>query len=746
MMIPRPLQTTTIPRNLLTGIRIPPPSSLLSTNFMQLYTIKISKPGWVIGTAAMLVSVLVGIMLAQNYVAHADAGHSHDEASAVAGTASKYPVVTVFNPIKAQELENGVEASGEVLPGGKADIYPMRDGKVKQLLVDVGSTVKTGQVIGYLYPDLEQNRLAAEVKVKKAELERLKQELPLLDKEEGPLKEKLQSGASYADTAIKLTGDIKNQLAAEYDVKIQVAEAAMASAEKETGSTISKIDVQKDQLLKEIETKLQVNTNAIASLSKEEEANLKKLDAQISGQQQQTGQKSNSLGITSVSAMNDLIDIFGDMVYTDPGIIRSANRFNSSFLKLNLYQLKNNDFNAFHIEMSQFVSSVLANANGTDVKVIKELNSKALDLGKRARDLVSAALMTPEEIASFRSRLDSALEHLNTSASELAAGDITLTTSATELEAEKQRVKAEYEQKIASLEGENTVLNTNKSQVQNLEADQKVLTVTKEQRIRELQGEIANLKTEKARVLADQSAAYNERQSTLNTFQKDLSTLLADTEIKITKTQLDSTVKSAEIASIEGQIGAGEAITAPFDGVITKRYLNKGDSTSLDKPVFALINEDQKFIRFFVSEADRPFATQNKVVTFAPTSAPLEKHTAKIIRVSQEIDKETRTILVEAAIEGDTASLLSQMTVRVSVPVSDDSSMVAVPEQALQQTEDKDTVWIITADVKADKRSVKVAHVKNGYAFISSGLSTNDWVIVKSPVDLKPQLEVDTKQ
>lgn len=712
---------------------------------MKFPVIPLSRSGWIIGTAAMLVSVTVGILLAQNYIAYADAGHAHGDSSEVSGTASKFPVVTVFKPVPAEELENGIEASGEVLPSNKADVYPVRDGKIKQLLVDVGSQVEAGQVIGYLYPDLDQNRLSAEVKVKKAELEKLNKELGLADQETAPLKEKLESGASFANKSIQLTSDISNQLAAEYDTKIMVAEAAIAAADQETGSNLAKIDVQKQQLISEIETKLEVNKKAMDALKKEEEANIKKLDIQISGLQQQTGQKGTSLGISSVAAMNDLIDIFGDMFYTDPTMIRSPNRFNANFQRDLVYQLSANDYNAFTIEMSQFVGKVIALKDNTDIQTIKDLNTQGLSVGKKARDLLSRALLTPQEIAGFRSNLDTAIEHLNDAAGELGAGTTTLATSSAELEAEKQRLKVEMEQRIASLEGENTVLVNSKNQILNLEADQKVLTTSKEQRIRELRGEVENLKKEKLRVLAEQQATNNERSGSLNGLQKDLGILTTETALKKTRNQLEVSLKSAEITALESQIGAGETITAPFSGVITKRYLNKGDSTGLEKPVFALVNDEQKFVRFFVSEADRAFLQIGKVVRFSPTSAPLEKYTAKILRVSQEVDKETRTILVEASIEGDN-DLLSQMTVRVTIPVSDASGMVAIPEQALQMSEDKDTVWIITSDVKADKRSVKVVHTKNGYAFINRGITPQDWVIIKSPVELKPGLEVDTKK
>lgn len=713
---------------------------------MKTPTLQFSRPGWVIGIAATLLSVTVGTILAQNYVASADAGHAHSDSSEVAGTASLYPVVTVFKPVAAEELENGVEASGEILPTNKADVYPMREGKIKELLVDVGSEVKAGQVIGYLTPDLEQNKLAAEAKVKKAELDKLRKELDLVDNESAPIKDKLVSGATFAEQSTTITADIQNQLTAEYDTKILVAEAAIAAAEQETGSNIAKIDVQKQQLLSEIDTKLDVNNKAIASLQKEEEANLKKVDAQINGLQQQTGQQGASQSISSIAALNDLIDIFGDMFYTQPTIIRSPNRFNSNFQRGVAYQLSNNEYHAFIPEMSQFVGKVLALKDDTDLLTIKDLNAQGLSVGKKARDLLSRALMTPEEIADIRADLDTAIEHLNEVASSLATGSTSLTTTSAELEAEKQRIKVEIEQRRTTLEGENAVLINNKNQILNLEADQKVLTVSKEQRLRELRGEVENLKKEKLRVLAEQGASTNEQASSLNDLQKELGILMAETEIKKTRGQMEMSLKSAEIAAIEGQIGAGEAIIAPFSGVITKRYLNKGDSTSLEKPVFAMINDNQKFIRFFMSEADRSFAQIGKEVRFSPTSAPTEKYTAKILRISQEVDKETRTILVEASINGDSADLLTQMTVRATVPVSDASGMVAVPEQALEMSEDKDTVWIVTTDIKADKRSVKVANTKNGYAFISAGITSQDWVIIKSPVDLKPGLEIETKK
>lgn len=264
----------------------------------------------------------------------------------------------------------------------------------------------------------------------------------------------------------------------------------------------------------------------------------------------------------------------------------------------------------------------------------------------------------------------------------------------------------------------------------------------------EADSDVKSLEAEKLRILATTDSQIGQ-------IAPERTKLQATTQQKIVEIQggrknadLDTEIIAADIVRLQQQMGAGRTVVAPFSGVITKRYVNAGESVTLEKPVFNLIDDRKKYIRFNISEADLPFVKVGTTVTFSPTSAPSEKFTAVIQRIAQSVDPDSRTIQVEADVptQDNVDRVLAQMTIRVQIPVTQDPSLLVIPEAALKLSKDFNTVWIVSQDVTAEAKKVEVMFVNGGYAYVKSGITAKDWIVVKSPVELSAGLEIDTKQ
>jgi len=253
--------------------------------------------------------------------------------------------------------------------------------------------------------------------------------------------------------------------------------------------------------------------------------------------------------------------------------------------------------------------------------------------------------------------------------------------------------------------------------------------------------------------LAELSKELVTSTSGLSVLKAEKQSILAESTQDILKIKgegresgFDIALLEAEVERIQNQMGAARTVYAPFSGVITKRFVNIGDSVDLDKPLYTLIDNEHMFIRFYVTETDIPFIEKGTPITFAPTSAPSHEHKAIIARIAQSIDPETRLILVEADLdpEDDDKHALSQMTVRTFIPAVHETGLVAIPESALELSGRSDSVWIVNDAVEAEPRSVTVKYIYNGTAFIEEGLTGEEWIIITSPVELKEGLEIDT--
>ena len=260
--------------------------------------------------------------------------------------------------------------------------------------------------------------------------------------------------------------------------------------------------------------------------------------------------------------------------------------------------------------------------------------------------------------------------------------------------------------------------------------------------------------------ITDVSLEFTEKESDLASLEAEKDQILAETTRNVVDSErekvdiegdrkdadIDAEEIEAEIAKLQQQLGASSTVYAPFAGVITKRHVNVGDSLNDEKPLFSLVDDSHKFVRFYVSENDLPFIAEGSAVLFSPTSAPSTKYEAIIKRISKAIDPVNRTILVEADIpnQSDNARILTEMTVRVSIPVSFDENLVAVPESTFEVSGDQTSVWIVNASAEAEKRTVTVAYLYGGFAYVSEGITANDWIVTKSPTELTAGMPVDT--
>ncbi len=437
----------------------------------------------------------------------------------------------------------------------------------------------------------------------------------------------------------------------------------------------------------------------IKAAEQERESEFEKLDVQaLSLQKEQDAElqkiDAEIAGLQKVkeqrlSAVNnaayDLLDSLNEVLFTRSDGI--SNYFNNSpydyYRRKEIVMPGGMDRQTFEYQIIAFERKVKAGATDS-----LTLIAEATELGQKARQISLSISESP----AFDAK---AVDRIRKEAAEVTDHLLEITTDLTEADSD-----------VKSLEAEKLrILATTDSQIEQIAPERTKLQATTQQKIVEIQGGRKN----------------------------------AD---------LDTEIIAADIVRLQQQMGAGRTVIAPFSGVITKRYVNAGESVTLEKPVFNLIDDRKKYIRFNISEADLPFVNVGTTVTFSPTSAPSEKFTAVIQRIAQSVDPDSRTIQVEADVptQDNTDRVLAQMTIRVQIPVTQDPSLLVIPEAALQLSKDSSTVWTVSPDVTAEAKKIEVMFVNSGYAYIKSGLTAKDWIVVKSPVELTSGLEIDTKK
>jgi RND family efflux transporter MFP subunit len=189
-------------------------------------------------------------------------------------------------------------------------------------------------------------------------------------------------------------------------------------------------------------------------------------------------------------------------------------------------------------------------------------------------------------------------------------------------------------------------------------------------------------------------------------------------------------------------------VTAPFAGVITKRFVDNGalveaGTSSNTEPIVELAESDLLRLRFPVPEAETPLIRKDGVVKVS-VDALHRTFTAKIARDSGDIDRSTRTMTVEVDVPNPDGAYKAGMYASVTLSLESASAALAIPLQALSEG-DSPSVLVVGGDNRVELRRVVVGMRTSSLAEIRSGLAEGDLVVVGERAGIEPGADVTPK-
>ncbi|HEY0704714.1 MAG TPA: efflux RND transporter periplasmic adaptor subunit [Candidatus Acidoferrales bacterium] len=177
-------------------------------------------------------------------------------------------------------------------------------------------------------------------------------------------------------------------------------------------------------------------------------------------------------------------------------------------------------------------------------------------------------------------------------------------------------------------------------------------------------------------------------------------------------------------------------ITAPFNGVVTEIGAYTGAllpaGTSSNKGDQALCRLSQNdVLRLVIPVPERAVQDIHIGQTIAiEVSGAKEKFDGKIVRFSDQIDTQTRTMHTEVQVPNPKYELVPGMYASVKIPLSSAPNVLAVPIQAVREgAEGQGTVLVLDASHHVERRGVKIGLQSVSHVEIVSGLAEGDLVI-----------------
>ncbi|HEY4015013.1 MAG TPA: efflux RND transporter periplasmic adaptor subunit [Polyangiaceae bacterium] len=191
-------------------------------------------------------------------------------------------------------------------------------------------------------------------------------------------------------------------------------------------------------------------------------------------------------------------------------------------------------------------------------------------------------------------------------------------------------------------------------------------------------------------------------------------------------------VANAELARVAA-LGAYESIRAPFDGIVTARFVDPGalipaatGSTTSAQPVFEVTDMSRVRITVYLGQSDAPFVHEGTPVKLESDAHPGDVVDATVTRITRELDARTRTMLTEIDIDNGRGWAYPGLFVRVSMKV-DSPSEVGIPADAVFLKDGRPMVAVVEGG-RAHFRSIEAGDDDGRIVRVLSGLHEGDLV------------------
>jgi membrane fusion protein, multidrug efflux system len=174
---------------------------------------------------------------------------------------------------------------------------------------------------------------------------------------------------------------------------------------------------------------------------------------------------------------------------------------------------------------------------------------------------------------------------------------------------------------------------------------------------------------------------------------------------------------------------------APRDGILGDKDAEVGEFITPSKKVGTLVNIESVLVRVGVieKEIDKIFPGQKVILTV--DSYPGVEFTGRVETISPIGDGHSFT--VEARLDNEGGLLLPGMFARTRITIFEEDNAIAVPNDAVEKTQNGSRVFIATKENKAQSRDVEVGYVASQFSQITRGLEPGELVITQKPQDLK---------
>lgn len=199
--------------------------------------------------------------------------------------------------------------------------------------------------------------------------------------------------------------------------------------------------------------------------------------------------------------------------------------------------------------------------------------------------------------------------------------------------------------------------------------------------------------------------------------------------------------ETADVAALEENLSRvrrdDKIVRAPFDGQITVRHVELGQTVKPGDPLFSIADVSPLEVRLYLPE---------KIVTTLAPGQPVEIRSdvdadrpldGRVSRIAPAVDPATSTVKVTLEVENATGSARVGSFVRGRITTDVHEDVITVPKKALVAEAGMNYLFVVEAD-SVQKVPVTTGYSDDDYMEITSGLDLGDRVVTVGQGGLRP--------
>lgn len=253
---------------------------------------------------------------------------------------------------------------------------------------------------------------------------------------------------------------------------------------------------------------------------------------------------------------------------------------------------------------------------------------------------------------------------------------------------------------------------------------------------------------QRALALANQRTGVVEAQAQLQRVQREhrriaklhAQNAASQSQLEASTTEVD--LATSRLDGANAELGLAErafrdsTVTAPFAGLIARRYVNVGEFVAQGEPLFDLVALDPVEVEFHLSERDSSRVAVGALVEVRVAPFPDEVFNAKVTVISPTIDAATRTLRVKAEAPNPDGRLRPGLFARADLGIAERQDVVMIPEDAVLQRSDGAVVFRLVGGDRVERVRIRTGVYRNGSVEAAEGLSPGDRVVVRGQTAL----------